>query len=58
MSRGAQTLRKGDLVKAIKGAMEAGLSVQRVEVEKGKIIVFAGQPEATREQQPNEWDGV
>ena len=28
MSRGAQTLKKGHVIKAIKGAMEAGLNVQ------------------------------
>ena len=59
MSRGAQTLKKGHVIKAIKGAMEAGLNVQRFEVDQdGKIIVFAGQPDATGEQQVNEWDSV
>ena len=39
MSRGAQALRQGDVTKAIKGAVKAGLSVKRFEVDKdGKII--------------------
>jgi hypothetical protein len=43
MSRGPQNLRRGDVTKTIKGAVNAGLSVQRVEVDKdGKIIVFTG----------------
>ena len=58
MSRGVQTPKKSDFVKAIKGAIEAGLSVQRVESEGGKIIVFVGKPEASSEQQVGDWDSV
>jgi hypothetical protein len=58
MSRGAQTLRQGDVTKAIKGAVKAGLSVKRFEVDKnGKIIVFTGEvlPSAAT---GNEWDNI
>jgi len=42
MSRGNQTFRQGDITKALKGAQNAGIEVQRVEIEKGgKIVVFA-----------------
>jgi hypothetical protein len=43
MSRGAQTFKQGDVTKAVKGAVNAGLEVQRVEIDQaGKIVVFAG----------------
>jgi hypothetical protein len=58
MSRGAQTFKQGDVTKALKGAVNAGLSVKRVEIDKdGKIIVFTGDmlPSAVT---GNEWDSV
>jgi hypothetical protein len=61
MSRSAQPFTQGDITRAVKGAVKAGLNVQRFEVDRdGKIVVFAGQPEAhgTIEKQANEWDGV
>jgi hypothetical protein len=43
MSRGAQTFRQGDVTKALKGAVKAGLKVERVEIDRdGKIVVFTG----------------
>jgi hypothetical protein len=57
MSRGAHKFKQGDVTKAIKGAVNAGLAVKRVEIEGGKIIVFTGQdnkPPAAM----NEWDDV
>jgi hypothetical protein len=43
MSRGAQTLKQGDVTKAVKGAVNAGLAITRVEIDKGgKITIFAG----------------
>ena len=60
MSRGNQTFRQGDITKALKGAQNAGIEVQRVEIEKGgKIVVFAGKPDQRREgRSANEWDDV
>jgi deoxycytidylate deaminase len=58
MSRGPQTLKQGDVTKAIKAAMNAGLSVKRFEVDReGKIIVITGDapPSAST---GNEWDDV
>jgi len=45
MSRGAQTFKQNDVTKACKGAVRAGLEVQRVEIEAGKISVVTGRPE-------------
>ena len=59
MSRGTHTFRQGDVTKALKGAQNAGLEVQRVEIEAGKIVVFAGRPDQRPgERSANEWDDV
>jgi hypothetical protein len=62
MSRGAQSFKQGDVSKAIRAAVKAGLPVARVEVSpEGRIIVIAGKPRE-EEQNPtteaNEWDSV
>jgi hypothetical protein len=44
MSKGNHRFKQGDVTKAIKGAVNAGLVVQRVEIQDGKIVVFAGRP--------------
>ena len=61
MSRGAQTFKQGDVTKAIKAAVQAGLPVARVEVSPdGRIIVIAGRPEQEQSYgtEVNEWDSV
>jgi hypothetical protein len=57
MSRGAHTFKQGDVTKAIKGAVNAGLAVKRVEIEAGKIVVFAARPDSQPVPE-NEWDEV
>jgi ribonucleotide monophosphatase NagD (HAD superfamily) len=59
MSRGAQIFKQNDVTKACKGAVRAGLEVQRVEIDQatGKIVVFAGKPADPQIAKPaNEWD--
>jgi hypothetical protein len=59
MSRGSQTFRQSDITKALKGAQNAGMEVQRVEIEAGKIVVFAGKAyERPERRSVNEWDDV
>jgi hypothetical protein len=61
MSRGAQNFRQADLVKAVKALMKAGLSVGRIEIAEGKIILMTNQPEANGSETTsdvNEWDSV
>jgi hypothetical protein len=60
MSRRNQTFRQGDVTKALKGAQNAGLEVQRVEIETGgKIVVFAGRPDqGPGGRLANDWDDV
>jgi len=58
MSRGAHKFKQGDVTKAIKGAVNAGLAVKRFEIDRdGKIVVFAGRPD-NQPASTNEWDDV
>jgi hypothetical protein len=45
MSRGPQLFKQGDVTKAVKAAVKAGLSVARVEILPDRIIVIAGKLE-------------
>ncbi|MBR1196622.1 hypothetical protein JQ634_26095 [Bradyrhizobium sp. AUGA SZCCT0240] len=56
MSRGAHKFKQGDVTKAVRGAVNAGLAVQRVEIQEGKIVVFTGRPDDRA--QGNDWDDV
>jgi hypothetical protein len=57
MSRGPQTFKQGDVAKALKGALNAGLTIRRFEIDKdGKIIVITGG--AGELASANEWDEV
>jgi hypothetical protein len=45
MPRGAQTFKQGDITRAIKAAVKAGVKDWRVEIDRdGKIIVVAAAP--------------
>jgi hypothetical protein len=49
---------KRDVARAIAGHMQAGLSVQRVEIDRsGRIVIVTGQAETTIAP-ANEWDYV
>jgi hypothetical protein len=56
MSRGKQAFKQGDVTKAVKAVVKAGVRVGRVVIDGGKIIVIAGRPEEREEF--NEWDSV
>ena len=60
MSRGPLPFRQTDVARASKGAVAAGLTVQRVEVDKaGKIVVVVGEPgKAEAVTGANEWDRI
>lgn len=55
MSRSRSTFRKGDLTRAIKAVLDAGVTIARVEVDGGKFIVIAGKGESG-ESPATEWD--
>jgi hypothetical protein len=60
MPRGQCTFRQGDVTKAVKAVLAAGVRVARVEVDRaGRIVVIAGEP-ATAEQakEVGEWDRI
>jgi hypothetical protein len=59
VSRGPLPFRQTDVARAVKGAVAAGLTVQRVEVDKaGKIIVVVGEPGKVAASETNEWDRI
>jgi hypothetical protein len=61
MSRGAQSFKLGDVVKALKAATNAGVEVHHFEIDptNGKIVVYAGKPDEPQKTEPaNEWDSV
>ncbi len=62
MSRGQQTFKQGDVTKALKATVKAGIAVKRVEIEKsGKIVIVTTRTEdAENGEKPekNEWDKV
>jgi hypothetical protein len=70
MSRGVQAFKQTDAVKALKAAKNAGLDVQRFEIDRtGKIVIIIGKvtddmPASAagaiiqQDGGPNEWDAV
>jgi hypothetical protein len=46
MARAPASFRQADVTRAVRGVTAAGVTVGRVEVEPGKIIVHAAQPDA------------
>ena len=52
---------QADVTRAYRGAVKAGMSVQRIEIcpATGRIVVIAGPPPSTDlSGEPNEWDEV
>jgi len=58
MSKGKHAFKQGDMTKAVKAVVTAGLSVRRIEVSHGKFVVIPGKPGDEGEQKANEWDDV
>ena len=61
MSRAPQTFRQGDVTKALRATVKAGIAVKRVEIDKnGKIVVVASTPQDAdgEKSEENEWDKV
>jgi hypothetical protein len=58
MSRAPQKFTEGDVYRAVKAVVKAGVRVGRVEIAEGKIVVIASQPEdgSVIEVANNEWD--
>jgi hypothetical protein len=60
VSRGPLPFRQTDVARAVRGAIAAGLTVKRVEVDKaGKIVVVVGEPGKADAVTPsNSWDSI
>jgi hypothetical protein len=58
MSKGQHTLKQGNLTRAVKGAVKAGLSVQRIKFDReGNFELITGRPDQEPDEE-NEWDSV
>jgi hypothetical protein len=61
MARAPSAFRAGDVTKAVKAVVAAGVDIARVEIDKaGKITIIALGVEASRDglRRTNEWDTV
>jgi hypothetical protein len=60
MSRGAQSFKQGDVTKAIKAVVKAGVKDWRIEFADGKFILVGGDSASAIKVDPdvNEWDDV
>jgi hypothetical protein len=61
MSRGVQAFKQTDVTKAIKGARNANLDVERIEIGRdGRIVIHTGKAGAAAiaADGHNEWDDV
>lgn len=59
MSKGPQKFKQGDVTRALKGAVNAGLAVKRVEIDRdGRIVVITEDMLKSVRSSVNEWDDV
>jgi hypothetical protein len=60
MPRGQCTFRQGDVTRAVKGVVAAGVQVMRVELDRaGRIVVIAGEPASVDQaKEVGEWDRI
>jgi len=56
MARGSTTFKQGDVTKAVKGAVNAGVAVKRVEIDRNGKIVLVTAGRSPFETATNEWD--
>lgn len=56
MARGKSIFRKVDVARAVKGALDAGLEINRVEIDQqGKIVLLAGPHTTEPASQLEKW---
>jgi hypothetical protein len=60
MSRGRQRIQQSDLIKAIKAARLAGMSVTEIRVDKdgAHIVTIDGRGKTVPDKEANEWDRI
>ena len=56
MSRRPLAFRQSDVMRAVKAVRAAGMTVARIEVDNGKIVVVVGEPGKVESQTPlDQW---
>jgi hypothetical protein len=62
MARRPCSFRQGDVTRALRATVAAGIEVRRIELTKdGKIVVVTGEPDVTdgdKGGEGNEWDRI
>jgi hypothetical protein len=59
MSRGKGLFTQGDVTKAVKATVKAGVAIERVEIGRdGKIVIVVATPATKAKDGKNEWDEV
>jgi hypothetical protein len=57
MARGPASFKQRDVTRAVRGAVAAGVEVQRIEIDKtGKIVIVTGKPLGERDGNGTSWD--
>lgn len=55
MSNRPATIRQAEIARAVRGVRATGLTVTRVEVEGGKVVVYTGEGPAADESPLDAW---
>ena len=59
MARRPCNIRQSEVSRAVKGVQQAGITIERVEIEpNGKIVVLVHSSTADKDKAINEWDNV
>lgn len=55
MANRPATIRQADIARTVKGVVAAGLSISRVEVEGGKLVIYTSEADAEPASALDEW---
>jgi hypothetical protein len=61
MARAPSTFRQGDVTRAVKAVVAAGVDIARVEIDKAgriTIITLKAEPNGQGREEANEWDSI
>ena len=55
MANRPATIRQADIARTVKGVVAAGLSISRLEVEGGKLVIYTNEADAEPESPLDQW---